>query len=355
MSDIDEIRKNIDKIDEEILDLLNERAKQALKIKQTEQGKTSIRPERESDIVRRLTRKNKGPLPTNALKNIFTQIIASFRDGMQLDRPVTVSYLGPPGTYSEEAATKLFGNTIELHPEETVSGVVRAVENGSVNLAVVAIENSSEGAVRETHRLLSNTDSKIVAEISLPVLHCLLTSSDNFKDIKKVYAHPQALGQCRKWLAMHLHGAAQVPCASNSTAAELASRHGKTAAIASQKAGEIYNLTVLEKGINDQSGNETRFIALAKLDTHPTGNDKTSIIVVANDKPGALHELLGILADKNITMTRLESQPYKKGQYAFYIDLIGHVKDAKVKTAIEEIDKKARICQVLGSYPMEVK
>lgn len=353
MSDIDEIRKKIDNVDLHILELLNERAELALHIKRTAQGKAPIRPERESDVVHRLIGKNEGPLPNDALKEIFTQIIASFRDQMQLERPVSVGYLGPSGTYSEEAALKLFGSTIDLHSEENISDVVRAVEAGSVNLAVVPIENSSEGAVRETHRLLQNTDARIVAEVSLPVTHSLLSKADKLGDIKTVYAHPQALGQCRGWLAKHLPGAKTVPCASNSAAAELSSTKENSAAIASQKAGEIYGLQPIETGINDQPGNETRFIALAKLQTRPTGNDKTSIIIVLNDKPGALHEALGVFAEKNITMTRLESQPYKKGQYAFYIDFAGHMDDAEVVEALTKLNEITRICQVLGSYPRE--
>lgn len=354
MDELNNIRKNIDEIDDEILKLLNRRAEWALKIKDTKPGKTPIRPEREASIVRDMTEKNQGPLPNEAVREIFTQIIASQRDHLQLDKPVSVSYLGPAGTYSEEAAVKLFGGTIDLHPEDTISEVVRAVENGSANLAVVAVENSSEGAVRETHRLLQSTDAKIVAEISLPIVHCLL-SNDSKQNIKTVYAHPQALGQCRGWLATHLPEARQIPCASNSAAADLAAGKENAAAVASAKAGEIYGLKIVERGINDQPGNETRFIALGNLQTRPTDNDKTSILVVANDKPGALHELLGILADAGITMTRLESQPYGKGQYAFYIDFVGHIDEPQVADAIGRIDKTARICHVLGSYPREVQ
>lgn len=355
MEELDNIRKNIDRVDDELLDLLNERAKWALQIKKTNLGKTPIRPERESDIVRRLSEKNDGPIPNSALRHIFTSIIGSFRDEMQLDRPVSVSYLGPSGTYSEEAATRLFGETVDLRPQRSVSDAIRMVENGSTNLAVVAVENSTEGPVRETHRLLQDTDARIVAEITMPIIHSLLSKEDNLKNVKTVYAHPQALGQCRNWLATNLPDAKQIPCESNSVAAELASQKENASAIAGQKAAEIYGLKILERGINDQPGNETRFLALGKLDTRPTGNDKTSILVVANDKPGALHELLGILAEKGISMTRLESQPYGKGQYAFYIDLLGHIKDPQVADAVSKIDAQSRICKVLGSYPTEVE
>lgn len=355
MTDISKIRQEIDEIDERLLSLLNDRAKKALEVKKTDQGKTPIRPEREIDIIRKLTEINTGPLPNKALKSIFTQIIASFRDELQLEKPISVSYLGPKGTYSEEAAVKLFGSTINLHPEDSISGVVRAVEAGTSELAVIPIENSTEGAVRETHRLLFNTNSRIVSEITLPVVHCLLSGGEDIKKIKSVYAHPQALGQCKTWLATHLPNAEQIPSSSNSAAAELASKDPSSAAIASKNAAEIYGLNILEVGINDHPGNKTRFIALGSFQTNPTGNDKTSIICVLNDKPGALHELLGILADAKISMTRLESQPHEDGQYAFFIDFNGHKENQKVVSVIEEIDKLTRTCKVLGSYPAEIK
>lgn len=355
MTDIDKIRKAIDEIDASLLDLLNARAKKALEIKNTDQGKTSIRPEREIDIIRNLSDKNPGPLPNNAVKSIFTQIIASFRDQLQLEKPISVSYLGPRGTYSEEAAVKLFGSTVSLHPEDSISSVVRAVEAGTSELAVIPIENSTEGAVRETHRLLFNTNSRIVSEITLPVVHCLLSKETDLSDIKLVYAHPQALGQCKTWLATHLPNAKQVPSSSNSAAAELASKESLSAAIASKNAAEIYGLNTVEVGINDQPGNKTRFITLGSFPTNPTGNDKTSIICVLNDRPGVLHELLGILADAKISMTRLESQPHENGQYAFFIDFTGHKDDKNVGAVIAEVDKLTRICKVLGSYPAEIK
>lgn len=355
MEEVDDIRKNIDKIDGEILKLLNDRADWALKIKKTSLGKTPIRPERESAVVREMVEKNQGPLPSSAIRQIYTQIIASFRDEMQLDKPISVSYLGPAGSYSEAAAKRLFGETIDLQPENSVSEAIKAVENGSVNLAVVAIENSSEGAVRETHKLLQDTNVKIVAEISLPIMHCLLSKSESLSGINTVYAHPQALGQCRNWLAAHLPNAKQVPCPSNSAAAELAGKNDGSAAIASREAADIYGLEVLTKGINDQPGNETRFIALGNLETRPTGHDKTSVVISLIDKPGALHEILGVLADASITMTRLESQPFKKNEYVFYIDFVGHLQDKKVAEVLERLDKSSKICQVLGSYPMEVE
>jgi chorismate mutase / prephenate dehydratase len=354
MSKIDDIRKKIDELDDNTLKLLNERAKLALQIKKTTDGQASIRPEREIEIVRRMEEINKGPLTAEAVRSIFTQIIASFRDQLQLDRPISVAYLGPKGSYSQEAAQKLFGSTIDLHNEETIAEVFRAVQAGTTKLAVVPIENSSEGAVRETHSLLLKTDVNIVSEISVPIVHCLLSKNGSISAIKRVYAHPQALGQCRTWLATHLPNAVLVPQKSNSSAAQLAASTKEGAAIASKSAADIYGLHIIDTAINDQPDNQTRFIALGNYKTKPTGNDKTSMICVAKDKPGALYELLGVLAEYKISMTRLESQPYEQGQYAFYIDFLGHKEDLAVGRALKKIDEMTKICKVLGSYPKEL-
>lgn len=350
---IDKIRNNIDKIDEEILELLAERAKLALEVKNTTDGKSKIRPERENEILRKLMERDSGPLPKKAVREIFVQIFSSFRNEMQLDRPISISYLGPVGTYSEQAAVELFGKSASLYPESNISDVFRAVEAGTTDLAVVPIENSTEGAVRESHNALFNTNVRICAEVEIPIIHSLLSVSDNLRDVICVYAHPQALAQCSGWLKAHLPKADQVAVESNAKAAELAKEQKGAASIASDKAAKIYGLNVLERGINDQPGNRTRFIALGNIETRPTGHDKTSIICVLNDKPGALYELLSFFAESNISMTRLESQPYKPGQYAFHIDFIGHLKDESVKKVIENIDRNTKICRVLGSYPIE--
>ena len=354
MNDIEDIRRKINEADGQLLALLNERAKLALQIKNTSSGKAPIRPEREIEIIRRLSKDNLGPMTDEAVRSIFTQIISSFRDQLQLDRPLSVGYLGPEGTYSEEAAKKLFGDTVDLRPEATITSVFRDVQAGTTQLAVVPIENSSEGAVRETHSLLLKTDVRIVSEISVPIVHCLLSKNKDFSGIKRVYAHPQALGQCRNWLAEHLPNAFLVPQKSNASAAQMAAGTKEGAAIAAKKTAEIYGLNILETAINDQPNNSTRFLALANLTTKPTGHDKTSMICVTKDKPGALYELLGVLAEHEISMTRLESQPYEQGQYAFYIDFAGHRDDGPVGQALAKIDGLAKICKVLGSYPREL-
>lgn len=355
MTELDKIREEIDIIDDQIVELLNKRANFAIQVKNTKAGQTATRVDRQALIIRRILENNKGPLPNEALKEIYTQIVSSFRDRLQLESPMKVSYLGPKGTYSEEAVVKTFGKSVNLDPEESIESVVRAAEGGTTELAVVPIENSTEGAIRETHRLLMNTNLSIISEITIPVVHCLLASDTNTQKIEKVFAHPQALGQCRTWLATHMPNVEVIPSASNAAAAQSASKTKNSAAIASKNTSEIYDLNVIEEAINDQPGNETRFITLGKIETKPTGNDKTSIICIINDKPGALFEVLGIFAAQKLSMTRLESQPYQNGQYAFYIDFIGHKDEEAVKKCLKQVALISKICKILGSYPKELK
>lgn len=354
MSKLDKIRGNIDIIDEKILKLLSERSKFVIEVKRTQTGKSRYRFDRESSIVRRLCEKNKGPLPNQAVREIYTQIITSFRDSLQLDRPISIAYLGPEGTYSQEAAVKLLGESTELHSENTIADVVGAVESDSADLAVVPVENSSEGAVRETHKLLLDTTVNICAEISLPIIHNLMSKS-SLGEIEVVYGHPHGLAQCSVWVKTHLPNAKLIPAESNAKAAEISSNDNKSAAIASKKAADIYGLNILKRGVNDQPGNKTRFVALGRSKTKPSGNDKTSLFCVLNDKPGALHEILGFFADKNISLTRLESQPYRQGQYAFHIDFIGHQQTDFVSDVLENINKNTKVCRILGSYPVEIE
>ncbi len=352
--DIEKIRQEIDKIDREILSLLASRAKLALEVKNTSGGKSKIRPERENEILKKLVEMDSGPLPKKAVKEIFSQIISSFRNEMQLDRPISVSYLGPRGTYSEQAAIDLFGKSTNLQPENNIADVFNSVETGNTDLAVVPVENTTEGAVRETHNLLFETNVKICAEISIPIVHSLISGEDDISKITSVYAHPQSLAQCSVWLRTHLPKAERIAVESNAGAAALAKDHKGAAAIASYKAAEIYGLNILERGINDRPDNSTRFLALGTIETKPTGNDKTSLICVLNDKPGALYDILGFFAAEKISMTRLESQAYRPGQYAFHIDFTGHIKEENVARVIEKIDKNTKICRVLGSYAKEV-
>lgn len=353
MDKITDIREEIDKIDDEILDLVNKRVLLAQKVKKTAEGSGTIRTDRESEIIKRLTSKPVGALKPNAVTSIFREIISQSRNS-QLNSSLRVSYLGPKGTYSEDAVVKLFGEGICSQPESSTGMVFRSIDVGSCDIAVVPIENSSEGAVREAHRLLAETNANIIAEITLPIVHCLLSKALTTEGIKRVYSHPQSFGQCRDWLAEHLPDVEQISASSNASAIEQASKDELSVAIASERAGKIYGLNLLQKGINDYADNETRFIVLGKQETRPTGDDKTSIICVADDKPGALYEILGVLAKNDISMTRLESQVYKNGQYAFYIDFHGHKATDKIKDALGEIKDHSKMLKILGSYPAGV-
>lgn len=343
------LRAQIDAIDRSIVVLLEKRAATALKVKRlTKDGSTPIRAERERAIIDKVVEQSK-TLDEQFITSIYTEIISASR-ALQNKRELTIATLGPEGTYSEEATTKLFGSHVNKIFADSISEALSLCENDVVDMVVAPLENSSEGVVRESHSFLYDTSLLISAELWLPISHNLLTEASDLKKIKKVYAHPQALGQCRHWLTKNLPHAKQISRASTAEAAQKVMGKKDAAAIASKYAGEIYKLPVMHKSINDQETNRTRFIALSKNPTHATGKDKTSIIAVVHEKPGALFDLLKILRDANITMTRLESQPYHGDQYAFFIDFIGHVDDKKVSDSMKKLKKEAAQILYLGSY-----
>ena len=345
---LNEIRKRIDKLDEGILTLLKERANIALEVKQAKKDGFIYKPGREAEIMSRVCKLNDSQLPNTAVVSIFKEIVGACRN---LEQSLKVAYLGPEGTYSHEAAVKLFGSTSEFIPEISLHEATRAVEGGTADVALLPFENSSEGGVTETHKLLLDTRLHIIAEYTMQISHELLSHAASLSDIRTVHAHPQALGQCREWLQHHLPQATLVNEVSNSQAAALAAKESQSAAIAGKQAAEIYQLPIVVSGINDIPDNTTRFIALSKLEAEPTGHDKTSVVCTVKDKPGALHELLGIFAAHNVSLTRLESQPHPDHHYAFYIDFTGHVREPEIAATIAELMDAAKSCKVLGSYP----
>lgn len=265
-----------------------------------------------------------------------------------------VSYLGPEGSYSEEAAIEMYGAGVELVPYGTKPKVLEAAEGGDVCAAVLPLVNSTEGAVSETDKLLLATDLQIVREEILPVRHCLL-SADQIEqtEISKVYAHSQAIGQCVGWLENHVPDADVIPVSSNSAAAEMAKDKQGVAAIASTRAADIYDLKVVEEGINDADDNQTRFISLSDIDTEPTGKDKTSLVFrTKRNDPGSLVRIISPLAYRGINMSRIHSQPIGLEKYIFYVDLEGHRHEADVQEALHEMEQQARDFKILGSYPL---
>lgn len=342
-------RKILDQIDMQIVKLLKERSEHAIKIGKLKSG-TVYLPEREVEVMRKVIAQNDSALSDEAMESIYRQIIGACRN---LQKQLRVAYLGPEGSYSHEAAVNLFGASTQFIASTDFFEAVRKVEVNSADVAIIPLENSSEGGVNETYKLLQTTRLGIIAEYTMPILHQLLTYSKSLDDIVAVHAHSQALGQCRQWLRKHLPSASLVGETSSSEASKIATSNTKYAAIASNQASKIYSLPILIQNINDDPDNKTTFIALSKLTTMPTGNDKTSIICTAKDKPGALYELLKVFNERRISLTRLQSQPHREHMYSFYIDFEGHQNDKIVSDTLNELSKTARSLKILGSYPKE--
>lgn len=356
MSDIlKNCRDQIDAIDEQMLALINARAALAREIGTLKGEGPVYRPEREAQVLRTLMDKNTGPLSGEAVAGIFRVIMSNCR---ALERELAVAFLGPQGTFSEEAATKQFGGLNLPKPCISIDEVFRMVESGAADYAVVPVENSTEGAVGRTLDLLTTTSLKICGEITLPVHHCLLRSkaADASLEIKRVYSHAQSLGQCHEWLNLNLTGVERVSTGSNAQAAELAAHDPSAVAIASSRAAEIFDLALLAENIEDDPKNVTRFLVLSQHEVAPSGQDRTSLLMAAKNVPGAVVGLLAPLAQHGIDMSKFESRPSKLGiwEYVFFVDIEGHQQDPKVAKALYELEQRASLVKVLGSYPVSV-
>lgn len=346
-------RELIDRIDDELLRLFNERAKLAQQIGHAKGGGAVLRPEREAQVLRRMQESNPGPLSKEAVAQLYTEIMSQCR---ALEAPLSVAYLGPQGTFTEAAALKRFGHGIHSVPCGSIDEVFRAVEGGEVSYGVVPVENSTEGAVGRTLDLLLQSPLRVCGEVMLPVHQCLLSVQPNLSSIKHVYSHPQSLGQCQDWLNANLSHAARIAVSSNAEAAALASEQPDSAAIAGRQAAELYDVPVLAENIEDDPRNTTRFLVIGNQDVAASGSDKTSLVMSAPNRPGAVHDLLSPLARHGVSMTKLESRPARSGlwEYVFFVDIEGHQQDAKVAAALAELKQAASFLKVLGSYPVAV-
>lgn len=351
---IEKIRKDIDKIDTEIVELLNKRVESALKIGQIKKKAdvSSYVPSREKEIIEKLVKKNKGKLPKKALSKIYKEIISAIRN---LEKPLAVAFLGPETTFTHMAAIKQFGSSVDFVEKKSIGEVFLDVEKGKCDFGVVPIENSTEGTVSHTLDMFIYSDINIVAEIKLDVKHNLV-SKYPLDEIKKIYSHPQAFAQCRKWLIENLPKAELIEATSTANAAESASLYHSSAAIASKLASEKYGLEILSKGIQDEVNNKTRFLVVGHAMKKKTGNDKTSIVFSVKHEPGALHKILDILEKHNLNMTKIESRPIKKKlwEYVFYLDFEGYIEDENVKKALEELEQVCSFLKILGCYPQEM-
>ncbi len=356
MSELEKIREKIDKIDDEILTLLNRRAENVLEIgnvkrkaKRNEKVKF-YKPDRERQILERLTINNAGPFPNDALKSIYREILSA---SLSLEEPLKVSCLGPLATFTHLAALRHFGSSASFLPVDSIKAVFENVDAGKADYGVVPIENSNEGVISHTLDMFMDFDLKVNAEIVLEVSHNLLSKQKDRKRIKRIYSHPQALAQCRGWLESNMPGVITKESTSTAKAAELAAKDTTAAAIASEVAARMYDLSILQKNIEDSRHNITRFLVISRDFPPRTGNDKTSIMFSIKDKPGSLYDILLPFKRAKINLTKIESRPSKRKawEYIFFVDMEGHIEDRKVRNATESLKEHCLYLKVLGSYP----
>lgn len=352
IADIDKLRRTIDKIDDQILEFLNKRAEVVIEIGNIKRKQKSkfYKPDRERQILERIASKNRGPFPNDALKSIYREILSA---SLSLEEPLKVACLGPLATFTHLAALRHFGSSATFVPVSSIKQVFDYVETNRADYGVVPIENSNEGVVSYTLDMFVDFDLKVVAEIILEVSHNLLSKQTNKNKIRKIYSHPQALAQCRGWLESNMPGTPTAETTSTSNAAELAAKDKYSAAIASELAARMYDLNIIERNIEDNRRNITRFLVISKETPIKSGNDKTSIMFSIKDRPGSLYNTLLPFKRANINLTKIESRPSKRKawEYIFFVDMEGHMEDKKVKKALEALKENCLYLKILGSYP----
>jgi len=345
-------RRRIDHLDRCLLELLNRRAELAKEIARLKQaaGIAVFAPQREASLVEELVRRSRGPLPPQAVRAVFREVIGACR---HLQEPLTVACLGPAHTFSHQAARSRFGRLSRLLAVDELAEVFAAVERGRAQVGVVPVENSWEGGVGQALDLLAATPLRLCGEILLPVRHALAAATPRLEEVRVVYSHPQALAQCRAWLDRHLPLTARVPTPSTAAAVERAAAEPGAAAVASEEAAHARGLTILAQAIQDQPHNATRFLVLGRQDCPPTGNDKTSLVFTLPHRPGTLHRALEPLARAGLNLTRIESRPTRQRpwEYVFFLDFLGHRAQEPAAGALAELSECVLQLRVLGSYP----
>jgi chorismate mutase/prephenate dehydratase len=353
------LRQHIDNVDRELLALLNRRAGLALEVGEIKkrEGSVVFRPEREAQVIDGLKGTNPGPLKNDSVAPIWREIMSACR---ALETPTRVAYLGPAGTFSEEAALGYFGSSLVRLPCASIDEVMHAATSGAADFGVMPVENSTEGVVARSLDLFLTTPLFIIGETSLVVRHNLLRKVDELQGIEAICAHPQALAQCHRWLSHHLPDVERRPVASNAEGARLAGLNPALAAIASTRASSEYGLHVVSPAIQDDPHNRTRFAIVTHPSRHPapkaSGHDCTSLVVSVTNRPGAVHDMLVPLKNHGVSMTRFESRPARSGQweYYFYIDVEGHPDEPKVDAALKELRAVCAFFKILGTYPIDV-
>jgi chorismate mutase/prephenate dehydratase len=355
-----EIRARIDSVDRRLQDLISERARlaQAVGISKRASGAQTVefyRPEREAEVLQRVIERNQGPLADEEIVRLFREIMSAC---LAQQQPLKIAFLGPEGTFTQQAVLKHFGHSVRALPLASIDEVFREVETGAADFGVVPIENSTEGTVNHTADMFLVSPLKICGEIELRVQQNLMGRMQSLDRIQRICSHQQSLAQCRQWLDEHLPQVERLPVASNAEAARRARDEAGTAAIAGQVAAEVYDLHVLVPGIEDRPDNTTRFFVVGRKLLERSGRDRTTLLLSGPDTagPGALLRLLEPIAQHGISMTRLESRPSRrrKWDYVFFVDLEGHVADEAVAQALADLKQRASLCKVLGSYPRAV-
>jgi chorismate mutase/prephenate dehydratase len=352
MRELDSLRNKIDEIDNEILKLLNKRSNIVLDIAHIKRNRHAkfYSPERERQILERLAKINKGPLPNETLKVIYREILSA---SLSLEEPLKVACLGPLATFTHLAALRHFGASASFVTVTSIKDVFDAVETDKADFGVVPIENSNEGVITYTLDLFYDYDLQVSAEVMLRIIHNLLSRTGRKDRIRKIYSFTPATTQCRRWLSSNMPGIPVVEATSTANAADLASKDASAAAIASELAAETYNLQFVERSIEDNKHNFTRFLVISREFPKKSGRDKTSIMFSIKDRPGALYNILEPFKKANINLTKIESRPSRRKawEYIFFVDMEGHIDDAKLKKAIEAVKENCLYLKVLGSYP----
>ncbi|UHQ18856.1 prephenate dehydratase [Lysobacter sp. KIS68-7] len=355
--DLAAVRAQIDGIDREIQSLIADRALWARQVGKAK-GKLAAavdyyRPEREAQVLRRVVDRNQGPLADDVLVRLFREIMSAC---LAQQEPLKVGYLGPEGTFSQQAVQKHFGHSAKGLPLASVEEVFDEVAAGHADFGVVPVENSGQGTIQSTLDMFLSSPLKICGEVELRVHQYLLSRSGHIEDIERVYSHALSLAQCRGWLRAHLPKAEKLPLASNAEAARRARNADDSAAIAGENAAHVYGLKIVAGPLEDRPDNTTRFLVIGRNLFPPSGHDRTSLMVFVRDQPGALFRVLEPLARRGVSMNRIESRPAHTGlwQYAFFIDVGGHVEESPLRDALADLEDFAENVTVLGSYPVAV-
>ena len=352
-----ELRDQIDAIDQQILQLINQRASLAEEVARTKiaAGEESCfyRPDREALVLRRIKDLNPGPLSNDTTARFFRELMSAC---LALEKPLQVAFLGPEGTFTQQAAFKHFGHAVCTEPVTTIEDIFQAVESGRCQFGVVPIENSTEGVVTPTLDRFVASPVQICGEVAIRIEHNLMANVAGLDEVTEVFSHRQSLAQCRQWLEKHLPGVRCTEVNSNAEAAKIASAKPGAAAIAGEVAAEIYDVAILECNIEDQSDNTTRFVIIGRLTSTSTAEDKTSLLISTKNHAGALYSILEPFAKYGISMTKIESRPSRQGlwDYLFFIDIDGHQTDSNIITALAELESRVTMIKVLGSYPKAI-